>query len=66
MIADLMDILESNAPFEPKAAIYPTISNFDKSKYYVVRDGEARIWDGLPADGKYTFYARIFEGGSAV
>ena len=66
MIADLMDILEGNAPFEPKAAIYPTISNFDKSKYYVVRDGEARIWDGLPADGKYTFYARIFEGGSAV
>ena len=60
MIADLMDILDGNKPFVPKEAIYPTVSNFDKSKYYVVRDGEARIWNGLPADGKYTFYARIF------
>ena len=61
MIADLMDIVMGNRPFEPKEAIYPTVGNFDRdSDYYVVRDGVASICHGLPEDGNYTFYARIF------
>jgi homoserine dehydrogenase len=61
MIADLMDVVQGNLAFTPKAAIYPTVANFDQdSDYYVVSGGEARICHGLPADGNYTFYARIF------
>lgn len=61
MIADLMDIAQGNAAFQPKAAVYPTVSNFDRdSDYYVVKDGVARVTHGLPQDGDYTFYARIF------
>lgn len=61
MIGDLMDILQGNAAFTPMPAIAPAVSDFDQdSDYYVVRDGVAEICHGLPADGNYTFYARLF------
>lgn len=62
MIGDLMDILAGNKAFQPKAAIYPKVTCFDNdSDYYVVREGKASICHGLPKDGDYTFYARIFK-----
>lgn len=62
MIADLLDIKAGNHAFQPKAAIYPNVDNFDRlSDYYVWKDGKATITRGLPEDGDYTFYARIFK-----
>jgi len=62
MIADLMDILDGNKAFVPKAPIAPTVGNFDaESDFYVVKDGNATITHGLPQDGDYTFYARIMK-----
>lgn len=63
MIADLMDILQHNAPFVPQTAIAPVVTDFDATDtYYVVlEDGTSRLQEGIEKENNYAFYARVMK-----
>ena len=59
MIGDLVDILQGNTRWQPKAFATMPIVDFADADYYVVQGGVARVQQGRPNPAEVDFLARI-------